>query len=487
MRQRRFGRVDNVLKEITPKSVDYSQWYVDVIKKADMVDYAPIKGFMVIKPYGYRIWEFIQAAMDAKFRATGHENAYFPLLIPENLLLKEAEHVEGFSAEVAWVTQGGSEPLTERLAVRPTSETIIGAMYSKWIQSYRDLPVLMNQWANVVRWEKATRPFLRTTEFLWQEGHTVHRTPEEALAETRQQLEIYRQVIEGELAIPVIAGRKSAGERFAGAVETFTLEALMGDGRALQIATSHFLGQNFAQAFDIQYLDEDGTRKFGWTTSWGSSTRMIGGLIMVHGDDKGLRLPPRVAPVQVVIVPIARGTDEEQQQVLAYARLLKDRLAGAQVRVRLDDRPEFTPGYKYNDWEMRGVPLRIEVGPKDLAKQGMVLCRRDTGEKTAVSEAGFESAVTAMLDAIQQSLLQQALEHQQAHTVAVENYREAEKYGHRGFFEGDWCGSEACADQLKANTGMTIRCLPLDRTPEGTGCVVCGQPSQERMLFARAY
>lgn len=479
MQLRRFGRV-----EITPKSVDYSQWYVDVIKKADMVDYAPMKGFMVIKPYGYRIWEFIQDAMNAEFRATGHENAYFPLLIPENLLLREAEHVEGFSPEVAWVTQGGGEVLAERLAVRPTSETIIGAMYAKWIQSYRDLPVLMNQWSNVVRWEKATRPFLRTTEFLWQEGHTVHRTREEAEAETLQQLDIYRRVIEEELAIPVVAGRKSAGERFAGAVETYTLEALMSDGRALQIATSHFLGQNFAKAFDIQFLDEDGALKHGWTTSWGSSTRMIGGLIMVHGDDKGLRLPPRVAPIQVVIVPIARGADGER--VLQYARDLESRLSD-RFRVRLDDRGEFTPGYKYNDWEMRGVPLRIEVGPRDMGSESMVIARRDTGEKESIPLAGFEAVVADRLDAIQENLFAQAVEFRRTHTIAVETYRQTEEYGHRGFFEGDWCASEDCAVKLKSETGMTIRCLPLGSDPVGSGCVVCGGPARERMLFARAY
>ena len=476
--------MESVLKEITPKSVDYSQWYIDVIKKADMVDYAPMKGFMVIKPYGYRIWEFIQSAMDSQFRATGHENAYFPLLIPEHLLLKEAEHVEGFSAEVAWVTMGGSEPLAERLAVRPTSETIIGAMYSKWIQSYRDLPVLMNQWANVVRWEKSTRPFLRTTEFLWQEGHTVHRTAREAESETLQQLGIYRQVIEEELAIPVIRGRKSAGERFAGAIETYTLEALMSDGRALQIATSHFLGQNFSKAFAIQFLDEDGELKYGWTTSWGSSTRMIGGLIMAHGDDKGLRLPPRVAPVQVVVVPIARGP--EADRVLVYARDIAERLKPA-FRVRLDDRPEYTPGYKYNDWEMRGVPLRIEVGPKDLANHAMVMARRDTGDKQVVARDGFEAAVAGLLKDIQGTLFQQALAYQEGHTVRIENYQDAEEYGYRGFFEGDWCGQECCADVIKEATGMTIRCLPLDAEPLHTGCVVCHQPSLERMLVARAY
>jgi prolyl-tRNA synthetase len=476
--------VENVLKEITPKSVDYSQWYVDVIKKADMVDYAPIKGFMVIKPYGYRIWEFIQEAMNAEFRATGHENAYFPLLIPENLLLREQEHVEGFSPEVAWVTVGGGEVLAERLAVRPTSETIVGAMYARWIQSYRDLPVLMNQWSNVVRWEKATRPFLRTTEFLWQEGHTVHRTEAEAEAETRQQLEIYRRVIERELAIPVIAGRKSAGERFAGAIETYTLEALMGDGRALQIATSHFLGQNFAKAFDIQFLDEDGVQKYGWTTSWGSSTRMIGGLIMVHGDDKGLRIPPRVAPLQVVIVPIARGSDSDR--VLAYAREIETRLKG-RFRVRLDDRAEYTPGYKYNDWEMRGVPLRIEVGPRDVANQALVLARRDTGAKETVLRDGLEDTVADRLIAIQQNLFDQALHEQHRNRRSVENYREVEKYGYRGLFDGDWCGRESCAEALKAETGMTIRCVPLDSPAIQTGCVVCGELADSHIVFARAY
>ena len=475
--------MENVLKEITPKSVDYSQWYVDVIKKADMVDYAPIKGFMVIKPYGYRIWEFIQDAMNRHFWATGHENAYFPLLIPEHLLLREAEHVEGFSPEVAWVTIGGGEELSERLAVRPTSETIVGAMYSKWIQSYRDLPVLMNQWSNVVRWEKATRPFLRTTEFLWQEGHTVHRTRQEAEQETHQQLEIYRRVIEEELAIPVIAGRKSAGERFAGAVETLTLEALMGDGRALQIATSHFLGQNFSRAFDIQFLDEDGVQKYGWTTSWGSSTRMIGGLIMVHGDDKGLRLPPRVAPVQIAIVPIARGGDGAG--VLNYARELEAALKPS-YRVRLDDRPEYTPGYKYNDWEMRGVPLRIEVGQRDLKNRAMVFARRDTGDKTTVSRDGFEREVASVLESIQARLFEQATEYRESHRHMIEKLRDAEEYGYRGFFEGGWCGQDGCADTVKAETGMTIRCLPFEGQARGA-CVVCSQPATEHMLLARAY
>ncbi len=476
--------MEKVLKEITPKSSDFSQWYVDVIRKTDLADYAPMKGFMVMKPYSYRIWELIVEQMDRRFKETGHENAYFPLLIPEHLLAQEAEHIEGFSAEVAWVTMGGNEILPERLAVRPTSETIVGSMYSQWIQSYRDLPVLINQWANVLRWEKSTRPFLRTTEFLWQEGHTVHRTEEEARTETLQQLEIYREVIEKYLAVPVIAGTKSEGERFAGAVDTYTLEALMGDGRALQSATSHFLGQHFSKAFDIQFLDEDGTRKYGWTTSWGSSTRLIGGLIMVHGDDKGLRLPPRVAPVQVVIVPIGRGA--ERAAVVEHARQLEEMLRGV-CRVKLDSRDEFTPGYKFNDWEMRGVPLRLEVGPKDMAKNQVVIARRDTGEKLAVSVDVLPEQISLLLDAVQDELYRQALEFQQDHTHSVETMADLEHYGYRGFFKADWCGSETCAGQLQTNTGMTIRCLPFNEEPVTDRCIVCERPSQHRALIARAY
>jgi prolyl-tRNA synthetase len=476
--------LDSVLKEITPKSQDYSQWYVDVIRKADLADYAPIKGFMVIKPYAYRMWEFIQQALDVRFRATGHENAYFPLFIPESLLLQEAEHVQGFSAEVAWVTMGGQEPLAERLAVRPTSETIIGAMYAKWIQSYRDLPVLLNQWANVVRWEKATRPFLRTTEFLWQEGHTVHRTQAEAESETRQQLETYREVIEEYLAIPVVTGVKSPGERFAGAVETYTLEALMGDGRALQMATSHFLGQNFSRAFNIQFLDEDGQLKYGWTTSWGVSTRLIGGLIMVHGDDKGLRLPPRVAPIQVVIVPIVRGS--VSAEVIEYAQAIARELVPT-VRVKLDDRPEYTPGYKYNDWEMRGVPVRIEVGPRDVAHRQVVLARRDTGAKLAVSRDGLKETVTQLLSDVQDSLFQQAKVFQEQSTRSITTVDQIVQGGYRGFFAADWCGNQACADRLKQDTGLTIRCLPLGAQPQGSGCLVCRGPSRQRAMLARAY
>ena len=476
--------MDKVLKAITPKSEDFSQWYTDVVRKADLMDYAPVKGFIVIRPYAYRIWEFIQKYLDARFQATGHENAYFPLLIPETLLTREAEHVEGFSPEVAWVTVGGGEALSERLAIRPTSETIVGEMYSRWIHSYRDLPVLINQWSNVVRWEKATRPFLRTTEFLWQEGHTVHRTKAEALSETEQQLEAYRGLLHDLLAIPAVTGIKSAGERFAGAVQTYTLEALMGDGRALQAATSHFLGQNFAKAFNIQFLDEDGVLKHGWTTSWGASTRLLGGLIMVHGDDRGLRLPPLVAPIQVVIVPIAKGGSGEP--VNAYCQKLKERLA-PHVRVVFDARDEFTPGYKFNDWEMRGVPLRLEVGPRDLAAGQVTAARRDIGAKIALADGELEVTVPQLLEDIQKSLYEQASAKLRAESVPIHDYHEAMERDRRGFFYGDWCGEQVCADRLQEETSMTIRCLPLGEEPEDSGCVICQGPSRHRAVFARAY
>jgi prolyl-tRNA synthetase len=474
---------ERALKEITPKALDFSQWYVDVVKKADLMDYAPVKGFMVIKPYGYRIWELIQGYMDERFRATGHQNAYFPLLIPESLLNREAQHVAGFTPEVAWVTEGGSERLAERLAVRPTSETIIGEMYSRWIQSYRDLPVLINQWCNVVRWEKATRPFLRTTEFLWQEGHTVHRTEAEAREETLRMLGVYRETVEQDLAVPVIAGRKSPAERFAGAVDTFTLEALMSDGKALQAATSHFLGQNFARAFNIQFLDEDGVLKYGWTTSWGASTRLIGALIMVHGDDRGLRLPPHVAPIQVVIVPIGPGP--ERERVTAAAHALKAELTG--LRVHVDDRPEYTPGWKYNDWEMRGVPLRIELGPRDLAQGQAVLVRRDTGAKVAVATGGdFPATVRATLDDIQRTLYEQAAAFRETMTRRVATLADLPTEDVRGFWEAAWCGSEHCEAAVREATGMTLRCIP-DGVEAAGRCLVCGEDGRWPAVFARSY
>jgi prolyl-tRNA synthetase len=406
---------DALVTEITPQSVDFSKWYLDVVRKAELADYSPVKGCMVIRPYGYAIWELIQQALDRRLKASGHVNAYFPLFIPESLLLKEAEHVEGFAPQVAWVTKGGTDVLEERLAIRPTSEVIFGTMYAKWIQSWRDLPVLINQWANVVRWEKVTRPFLRTTEFLWQEGHTAHETEQEALAETLKVLEIYKDLVENELGMSVLDGPKSESEKFAGAECTYSIEALMGDGRALQAGTSHHLGQNFAKAFDITFQARDKTLQHVWTTSWGVSTRLIGGLIMTHGDDSGLILPPRVAPYQVVIVPIFRGNSQEV--VLAKARAIADELRAAGLRVMLDDRDAYTPGWKYAEWEMRGVPVRLEIGPRDIQNNQAVSVRRDTREKAPVSLDGLAATLTTLLDTIQAGLLARAIAFRESHTT----------------------------------------------------------------------
>src|SRR5215208_6342272 len=382
---------DAFVTEITPQSTDFSRWYLDIVRKAELADYSPVKGCMVIRPYGYAIWEHIQRQLDDRFKATGHVNAYFPLFIPESLLMREAEHVEGFAPQVAWVTKGGTEELDEKLIVRPTSETIFGVMYQKWIQSWRDLPVLINQWANVVRWEKVTRPFLRTTEFLWQEGHTAHETEAEAQDETMKILALYKDFVETELAMPVVDGLKSESEKFAGASRTYSIEALMGDGRALQAGTSHNLGQNFAKAFEIQFQGRDKELLHAWTTSWGVSTRLVGAVIMAHGDDSGLVLPPRVAPVQVVIVPIPRGN--WQETVLPKAQDLHARLTAVGVRAHIDAREEYTPGWKFAEWELRGVPLRLEIGPKDIEKQQVVLARRDTGEKLPTPLDGLEGRV----------------------------------------------------------------------------------------------
>src|SRR6187200_2273009 len=362
--------------EITKQSVDFSRWYLDVVRKAELADYSPVKGFMVIRPYGYAMWEHLQRELDTRIKATGHVNAYFPLLIPESLLLKEKEHVEGFAPQVAWVTKGGDEDLAEKLIIRPTSEVLVGTMYAKWIQSWRDLPVLINQWANVVRWEKVTRPFLRTTEFLWQEGHTAHETAEEAEEETRRMLGVYKDFAESELAMPVIDGQKTDSEKFAGAQRTYSIEALMRDGRALQAGTSHNLGQNFAKVFDIKFQARDKSVQYVYGTSWGVSTRMIGGVIMTHGDEGGLILPPRIAPYQVVIIPIPRGNWKET--IVPKAHEIRDELVARGVRVMLDDRDTQTPGWKYNEWELRGVPLRLEIGPKDIEKSQVMLARRDT-------------------------------------------------------------------------------------------------------------
>jgi prolyl-tRNA synthetase len=393
--------------EITPQSEDFSRWYLDVVRRAELADYTPVKGCMAIRPYGYAIWEMIQQGLDRRFKQTGHVNAYFPLFIPESLLTREAEHVEGFSPQVAWVTRGGDEDLEERLAIRPTSEAIIGTMYSKWIKSWRDLPVLINQWANVVRWEIVTRPFLRTTEFLWQEGHTAHETEAEAQDETMRILALYKEFVETELAMPVIDGQKSDSEKFAGASRTYSIEALMGDGRALQAGTSHNLGQNFARAFEIQFQGRDKTVQHAWTTSWGVSTRLIGGVIMTHGDDSGLILPPRVAPYQVVIVPIARGN--WQETVLPRARDIQADLVRHGVRVMLDDRDAYTPGWKFAEWEMRGAPLRLEIGPKDIEKSQVLLARRDTREKLPTPMEGLTASIPTLLDVIQNNLFARAV------------------------------------------------------------------------------
>src|SRR3982751_5995059 len=397
---------ESFVTEITPRSQDFSKWYLDVVRRAELADYSPVKGCMVIRPYGYAIWELIQQAFDAAFKRTGHVNAYFPLFIPESLLNKEAEHVEGFAPQVAYGTHGGGEELAEKLIVRPTSEAIIGTMYAKWVMSWRDLPILINQWANVVRWEKVTRPFLRTTEFLWQEGHTAHETAEEAQEETMKILALYKEVCEKVLAVPVIDGQKSESEKFAGASKTYSIEALMGDGRALQAGTSHNLGQNFAKAFEIQFQGRDKTVQYAWTTSWGVSTRLIGGAIMTHGDDSGLILPPRIAPYQVVIVPIQRG--DWQETVLPRARDIQSELMRQGVRVKLDADESQTPGWKFSEYELRGVPLRIEIGPKDIEKSAVMVARRDTREKQSLAMDGLAERIRQLLDEVQTSLFERA-------------------------------------------------------------------------------
>jgi prolyl-tRNA synthetase len=469
--------------ELTKKSVDLSRWYTEVILKGELADYWNIHGFQIVRPYGYALWENMQQRLDARFKKTGHKNAYFPLLMPESLLKKEAEHVEGFAPEVAWVTQGGNEELTERLAIRPTSEAVIMTMYSKWIESWRDLPMLLNQWCTVVRWEKTTRFFLRTTEFLWQEGHTAHRSAEEAKAETMQMLEVYRDFIENDLAVPVIAGQKSESEKFAGAQETYTLESLMPDGQALQSCTSHFFGDNFAKAFDITFQDQDGVRKPVHTTSWGLSARTIGALIMVHGDDSGLIMPPKVAPVQAVIVPIRLDDPTVQAAVDAAQAALSDRF-----RVEVD-RSDKSPGWKFNEWELRGVPVRIEIGPRDAKAGQAVLVRRDTREKAVVPVAELGDAVQAQLDALHAAMFERARAFRESRVSAASSLGDLvqglkEK---PGFVLAHWCGSEACEAQVKAETGATIRCIPFD-FQEGAGkCLVDGKPSEKRALFARAY
>jgi len=472
------------VKEIPSKADQFPDWYTAVCLKAELADYSPVRGFMVIRPYGYALWEGIQRWLDERFKATGHVTGYFPLLVPEGYLKKEAEHVEGFAPQVAWVTQGGDEELAERLAIRPTSEAIIMPMYAKWIQSYRDLPVLYLQWNSVVRWEKATRLFLRTSEFLWHEGHTAHMSSEEADRECLTILEIYRQLLEDVLAIPILVGRKSPSEKFAGADWTYTLEALMPDRQAIQAGTSHYLGQNFAKAFGVKYLDRDNTEKFVWTTSWAVSTRLIGSLIMAHGDDRGLGLPPRIAPIQVVIVPIL---GKEGDKVRSAAAALAERL-GKVARVRLDDRDEYTPGWKFNEWEMRGVPLRLEIGPRDVAAGQTVMVKRTGGEKSPVKLDGIEQVIQRSLDDVQRQYFTQAKAFLDGHTVSattMDQFEEAIR-DRRGFVKTGWCQAQACEDAIRTRTGASPRVIPLDDKPQGV-CLSCGKPATATMYYARAY
>ncbi|MCS7258429.1 MAG: proline--tRNA ligase, partial [candidate division WOR-3 bacterium] len=435
------------VKEIPPKTSNFSEWYTAVILKAELADYAPVRGCMVIRPYGYKLWELMQQRLDKRFKETGHENAYFPLFIPESFLKKEAEHVKGFSPQVAWVTHGGDEELPERLAIRPTSEAIICSMYAKWVKSYRDLPILINQWCNIVRWEKTTRLFLRTTEFLWQEGHTLHATLEEAETEALRMLHVYVDFVQNDLAIPLIYGRKPESEKFPGALHTYTIEALMPDGQALQAGTSHNLGQFFSKAFDIKYLDKDNTEKYPWGTSWGCTTRLIGALIMTHGDDKGLRLPPVVAPIQIVIVPILYGADDEK--ILNYARTILAELA-EHYRCHLDDRREYTPGWKFNEWEMRGVPLRIEIGPKDLEKEQVVLVPRDSTEKKFIKACELKEKIGDVLSAIQKNLFDSAKQSLLERISLASTLDEFNKklIAKPGFIKVFWCGSQGCENEI---------------------------------------
>src|ERR1700757_1269831 len=451
--------------KLPTRAEDFSEWYNQLVLRAELADYAPVRGCMIVRPYGWALWENITAALDKRFKATGHVNAAFPLLIPRSFIEKEQSHVAGFSPELAVVTHGGGEKLEEPLVIRPTSETIIGHAYAKWIQSYRDLPVLINQWNSVVRWELRTKLFLRTLEFFWQEGHTAHATYEEAEAETRQMVDVYTDFAMSEAAIPVIPGRKSDSEKFAGADITYSLEAMMGDGKALQFCTSHNLGQNFAKAFNIRYLDREGALQYCWTTSWGLSTRFIGAIILVHGDDQGLVLPPRLAPYQCVIVPIFKN-DEEKSAVLTAAKELKAQLVKAKIRVTLDEREGQSPGWKFNDWEMRGVPVRVELGPKDVAKKAAVLARRDRPGregKVSVSLADVASTIEKLLDEIHQSMYDKALAFRRSNTHAAATYDEFKTAVEAGFAFAGWCGSGECEEKIKEETRATMRCIPIDQ------------------------
>ena len=473
-------------KKITSRADDYSQWYLDVIEAAELAENAPVKGCMVIRPCGYAIWEKTQRILDDKFKATGVQNAYFPMLIPERLLKREESHIEGFAPEVAVVTHAGGKKLEEPLVVRPTSETIMYEVFSKWIRSHRDLPLLINQWANVIRWEMRTRLFLRTTEFLWQEGHTVHATEEEAEKRTLMMLNVYKDFAENYMAIPVIPGKKSESEKFAGAKDTYTIEAMMQDGKALQFSTSHNLGQNFSKVFDVTFLDESSTRQYGWQTSWGLSTRVIGGLIMTHSDDKGLVLPPKIAPTQVVIVPII-PKEWDKQLVMEESQTIFSNLSLAGISVKLDDR-NIRPGEKFYEWEKKGIPIRIEIGPKDLASNTVVVARRDTGEKKTVLLPELNESIISLIDSIQNHLFEKAKNRLTENTVLADTWDEFTKAIEEGkFVSAHWSGEIEVESKIKEETGATIRCIPFDQVKELGVCIKSGNPSNGRVIFAKSY
>lgn len=475
---------EDFVKEITNIEEDFAKWYTDIVLKAELADYTDTKGCIAIKPYGYAIWESIQKYADEKFKKAGVKNTYFPVLIPENLLAKEKDHIEGFAPEVAWVTIGGEEKLDERLCIRPTSETIISTLYSKWLNSWRDLPFVYNQWCNVIRWEKETRPFLRSREFLWQEGHTIHETAEEAKQRTLQMLDIYEEVIEELLAIPVLKGRKTEKEKFAGAEATYTVETLMHDGRAIQAGTSHYFGQNFSKPFNIKFQNREGKEEYAYQTSWGISTRLIGAVIMAHGDNRGLKLPPRVAPIQTVIVPVAmqkEGVKEKAQEI--YKKLSEN------YRMELDIRDNYTPGYKFNDWEMRGVPVRIEIGPRDIENNVCVAVRRDTGEKITINLNEVEGKLQEILDNIQQNMYEECKSIREKRTNIAYNMDEFVKYidENQGYIKTMWCGNVECENKIKELTGAHSRCIPFEQEKLGNTCVCCGKEAKHMVVWGRQY
>ena len=474
--------------KLPSRSENFAEWYNQLVLKAELADYSPVRGCMVVRPYGWALWENIQQALDRRFKATGHMNAAFPMLIPMSFLEKEKEHVEGFSPELAIVTIGGGEKLEEPLVVRPTSETIIGYMYSKWIKSYRDLPVLINQWGSVIRWEMRTKLFLRTTEFYWQEGHTAHATAQEAEDETQQMLNVYADFAINDASVPVVSGRKSDSEKFAGAVRSYSIEAMMGDTRALQAGTSHFLGQNFAKAFNIQYLDHNNELQHVWTTSWGLSTRFVGAIIMTHGDDQGLVLPPKLAPIQLVIIPIYKNDDEKTKVLETVAKVEAE--LGQNFRLKVDTREEVTPGFKFNDWEMRGVPLRIEIGPKDVEKGNVAFARRDMpgkAGKSFVSQDQITAQVAEILQSIQASMYEKALSFRWANTYGPRDYEELKSVVDKGWAHTWWCGSNACEAKVKDETKATMRCIPLEQAGGEGVCIVCGEHATEKVIIGRAY